>query len=289
MSGIPPIVPKTLRDEVYKIQDQLKILINNHKILDFRLTQEPENNELTVQINKVKEYIFYYNQQQLYLLEKIREFLRHLEAGQFIKKQEQIPTELPKKKLKKDFKSISHSPEQSEVEEERVGLEYMENDDFYKGHVDSYHVECPEEYKDDIVSSPVKRFRPKPDLTNSNPDQNQFLLNLDLLESNLIDEYLSILRAQDVKKRQREFLYVPEVSDKKFRNQSFLLKIACSPPQLRRRKETADTKPRPARAITFPPERMETRKKNSMKQRKETEEQLEIEKLMKEQESENIQ
>lgn len=75
----------------------------------------------------------------------------------------------------------------------------------------------PEEYKDDIVSSPVKRFRPKPDLTNSNPDQNQFLLNLDLLESNLINEYLSILRAQDVKKRQREFLYVPEVSDKKFR------------------------------------------------------------------------
>lgn len=75
----------------------------------------------------------------------------------------------------------------------------------------------PEEYKDDIVSSPVKRFRPKPDLTNSNPDQNQFLLNLDLLESNLIDEYLSILRAQDMKKRQREFLYVPEVSDKKFR------------------------------------------------------------------------
>ena len=32
MSGIPPIVPKTLRDEVYKIQDQLKILINNHKV-----------------------------------------------------------------------------------------------------------------------------------------------------------------------------------------------------------------------------------------------------------------
>ena len=29
----------------------------------------------------------------------------------------------------------------SEVEEDRVGLEYMENDDFYKGHVDSYHVE----------------------------------------------------------------------------------------------------------------------------------------------------
>ena len=75
----------------------------------------------------------------------------------------------------------------------------------------------PEEYKDDIVSSPIKRFRPTPDLTNSNPDQSQFLLNLDLLESNLIDEYLSILRAQDVKKRQREFLYVPEVSDKKFR------------------------------------------------------------------------
>ena len=32
MSGIPPIVPKTLRDEVYKIQDQLKILINNYKV-----------------------------------------------------------------------------------------------------------------------------------------------------------------------------------------------------------------------------------------------------------------
>ena len=37
MSGIPPVVPKTLRAKVESIQEQLKILLHNYKVFHFNL------------------------------------------------------------------------------------------------------------------------------------------------------------------------------------------------------------------------------------------------------------
>jgi len=129
--------------------------------------------------------------------------------------------------------------------------------------------------------SPIKKLkRDEVELTTT--DEANYMAHLDLLPINIAKEYVDLLAAQQEKKKYREFLDVPEVSDKKYRNQSFLMKLTVSPPKLRARKEKPDRRmPRPVRAITFPPERMGTRKQNSMKVRRRLEEDEEFEKLRK--------
>jgi len=294
--GIPPVVPKTLRHEVYRIQDQLKILVQNYKILRYRLSQDPDNPTILQQLDQVKDYIAEFNQEQFILLEKIRQFLRDLETGAFFKKETSpTPKDTIKKKRgrKKDpSKSKSHTPSLSDEEEEREYYSYLTDPNLCKGHEEEYKIAPPsselcERSVRGLEVPPSPKIHPslvKQNLFNSSNDARKYMLHLELMPSTELDEYISLLAVQRDKNKYREMLFIPEVSDKKYRNQSFLVKMAASPPQLRKRKREPPTEKnqRPVRALTFPPERMGTRKQNSMKQRRQDEEKLEIEKLMKE-------
>jgi len=304
MSGIPPVVPKTLRNRVNFLQDQLKILVHNYQVLSLRLQDDPEDESSKSQIFRVKEYIIKFNEEQCFLFEKIRSFLKDLESGKFFKKQTLNGTAAYKpadsddetcsdqinlngdSECRRRFNRGSVGSNSSVEECEDLYVGYFCKEDFYKGHVESYRVDCPAplEKVDDFLVSPTKKFRMREEINIiENLDKNKHMLNIDLMPSEVYADFMQTLKNQRKKLKNREFLSVPEVSDKKYRNQSFLMKMAVSPPQLRKRKpEGGIHKPsRPVRAITFPPERMGTRKQNSMKRRHETEEQKEIEKLRK--------
>jgi len=277
-------VPRSLRVEVGRIQEQLKVLVNNFKILHHRSLQDPLNGTLKDQLIQVKEYIFYYNQQQVAILEKIREFLRGLETGKFVNKSQEQDEEQSLKRKWSDTPSRSGTLS-DEDEEDDIYLEYLSDESLYKGHVDSYQPETESKLTlQSSYCSPHKKVKKK-ETDISSSDQENYMLHLDLVKDNVLKEYSDLFSAQQTKKKYREFLDVPEVSDKKYRNQSFLMKLAVSPPKLRARarKESRESArlPRPARAITFPPERMGTRKQNSMKARRQLEEDAEFQKLSK--------
>lgn len=288
MSGIPPIVPRSLRLEVGRIQDQLKVLVNNLKILHYRSSEDPLNGTLKDQLVQVKEYIFYYNQQQLAILDKIRQFLRDLETGQFVKKsqeQDELRDEQRRPKRKWSVTPSRSGTLSDEEQEDDIYLEYLSDESLYKGHVDSYEPEKESKLTlQSSLCSPVKKLK-KQETDISCCEKANYMVHLDLLPENILKEYIGLFSDQQTKKKYREFLDVPEVSDKKYRNQSFLMKLAVSPPKLRERKDVSVRErarlPRPARAITFPPERMGTRKQNSIKARRRLEEDAEFEKLRK--------
>lgn len=300
MSGIPPVVPKTLRAKVESIQEQLKILLHNYKVLSIRHQENPEDDTVNEQLCQVKEYIVLFNQEQCNLFEKIRQFLKDLETGVFFERKRKVASSydatLEEKDVEKNENTTTanqnaahtlqdRSINATEDESEELYVGYFCKEDFYRGHVEHYQVECPDKLeKVEIAgSSPTKKYRLREEIDSTNQDKTKHMLNIELMPGGVLEEYMTTLSEVRAKLKYREFLSVPEVSDKKYRNQSFLQKMAVSPPQLRKRRpENTINKPsRPVRAITFPPERMGTRKQNSIKRRHETEEQKEIEKLRK--------
>ena len=73
---------------------------------------------------------------------------------------------------------------------------------------------------------------------------------------------LVVDRRRTLRKTSRVLTYVPEISDRKFRYQTFLQNSLSSPPHLRRRtrEQQASTPPAPRHAT---PDRMETRNKTA--------------------------
>jgi len=306
MSGIPAIVPQTLRTEATRVQNQLKVLISNYGILSGRLEKDPENKILINQLGEVQDYIVFYNQEQCFLLDKIRQFLKDLESGKFFNKQISLNSTgvsstsssspggkpSPASLSDDEFGDKSSSCEEEEEgadqdgtqspEGEDIYLQYLTDDNLYKGHEDAYEVNCesPLEYETKFCS-PTKKFREREEIFNDCKDQTKYMKNLEMLTNSVLNDCETSLQNQRLKNQFRQFLYIPEVSDKKYRNQSFLVKLALSPPQLRKRKEPGNKHKRPIRAVTFPPVRMGTRKQSSMKQQRKDEEKLEIEKLLK--------
>jgi len=97
-------------------------------------------------------------------------------------------------------------------------------------------------------------------------DKKNFMLSIDLLtESTFLQRKTRIEKLRLRKKCVRPS-YVPEISDKKYRYQTFLQTNITSPPHLRRRKpnQLPSLPPRQGlRTISLPPpEKMETRKKS---------------------------
>ena len=93
----------------------------------------------------------------------------------------------------------------------------------------------------------------------------------DLLTEPIFEQRTSRLEKLRKRKKSRSITYIPEISDKKYRYQTFLQSSITSPPHLRRRKpnQLPSLPPRQGlRTISLPPpEKMETRKKtvNMMK------------------------
>ena len=87
----------------------------------------------------------------------------------------------------------------------------------------------------------------------------------DLLTEPIFEQRTSRLEKLRKRKKSRSITYIPEISDKKYRYQTFLQSSITSPPHLRRRKpnQLPSLPPRQGlRTISLPPpEKMETRKK----------------------------
>ena len=86
---------------------------------------------------------------------------------------------------------------------------------------------------------------------------------LDLLTDSEYEECVLVVdRRRTLRKTSRVLTYVPEISDRKFRYQTFLQNSLSSPPHLRRRtrEQQAATPPAPRHAT---PDRMETRNKTA--------------------------
>jgi len=296
MSSIPPVVPQTLRNEAIRVQNQLKILIHNYKILSSRLDKDPEDKRLIAQVAQVQDYIVAYNQEQCFLLEKIRQFLKDLEAGKFFRQETLASSTSSSPNSKHSPNSLSDDDRETiddegsddhecSDDEQKIDpyTQYFTDENLYTGHVEQYDVQCEScldcETK---FSSPTKKLKQRDEIFNQNTDQNKYMKNLELLSKEVSPEFESVLQSQRENNKYSQFVYIPEVSDRKYRNQSFLVKLAVSPPQLRKRKqEMAEKSNRPTRAVTFPPVRMGTRKQSSMKQQRMEEEKQEIEKLFK--------
>jgi len=296
MCSIPPVVPQTLRNEAIRVQNQLKILIHNYKILSSRLDKDPEDKRLIAQVAQVQDYIVAYNQEQCFLLKKIRQFLKDLEAGKFFRQQSLESSSSPHSSPNSKNSPNSLSDDDRETldgedhhsssdDEEKIDpyTQYFTDENLYTGHVEEYDVQCESCLDCDTrFSSPTKKLKQREEISNQNTDQSKYMKNLEMLSAEARPEFESVLQSQRENSKYRQFVYIPEVSDKKYRNQSFLVKLAVSPPQLRKRKQELAEKPnRPTRAVTFPPVRMGTRKQSSMKQQRMEEEKQEIEKLFK--------
>ena len=97
------------------------------------------------------------------------------------------------------------------------------------------------------------------------------IFHLDLLTEPIFEQRTSRLEKLRKRKKSRSITQIPEISDKKYRYQTFLQSSITSPPHLRRRKpnQLPSLPPRQGlRTISLPPpEKMETRKKtvNMMK------------------------
>jgi len=202
MSGIPPIVPRSLRLEVGRIQDQLKVLVNNLKILHYRSSEDPLNGTLKDQLVQVKEYIFYYNQQQLAILDKIRQFLRDLETGQFVKKsqEDELRDEQRRPKRKWSVTPSRSGTLSDEEQEDDIYLEYLSDESLYKGHVDSYEPETESKLTlQSSLCSPVKKLK-KQETDISCCDKANYMVHLDLLPENILKEYIGLFSDQQTKK-----------------------------------------------------------------------------------------
>jgi len=290
MAGIPPEVPADLRDQLGKLQRQLKILLNNHQILLSRANQDPQDLTVVKQIEDVKRYLISFSNQQNVVLRKVRNFLSNLEEekrrhthhleilgppppGPIVHKQK--PRKKEKLRKSKDCwpstrNSRSASPESGSEETEQVYLAYfIPGDTSYRGHLEDYAVECPSPPETEVdlyeeeVEEEITRVQ---DVSLELLDKEQFMLNIDLLTA---EQHQKLHRQQEDRKRRkgqkRVASYIPEVADKKFRYQTFLQSSITSPPHLRRRMppQVAPSLPKPVKALSFPLEtRMGTRSKS---------------------------
>jgi len=288
LPGLPEEVPQEYRDQLIKFQNQIKILLKNHQILVCRSQKNPQDQQIQKQIEEVKNFLFSFSEQQRIVLDKVRLFLR--EAEEHRKRQEisdsldqnqtsslkqdqkspncSTPVKSSKSKTKKKTKvkskhSNSHTPDSSDDECNEVYLAYFDAQG-YKGHVEEYDVSLLEEERkedaklENISAVPVLcRVQETFDLVN----KENYMLNIDLLTDVNYQMLLSHLEGKKkMRSLKRVITYIPEVSDKKYRYQTFLQNSITSPPHLRRRKPNQlPSNPKPAKSLS---EKMETRNKS---------------------------
>lgn len=291
LPGLPAIVPRRLKEELGRLQEQIKVLLRNHSILHHRLQQDPQNEVTSRLMGQVEEYLVFFSTEQGVLLEKVRQFLRDIEEGKYEHKQS-VKTEdlereeeddggkIPKPTRESSFSSKVPSSASSEgddtgdeeEEERRPYLQYFTADNCQRGHVEEYRIPCPspepeeaQDTEEDQETFSLERLHEFPTLP---LEQEAFLHSLDLLR---IAEYRAFVNFLEDKRRRnlkRISSYVPEVSDKKLRYQSYLQNSLFSPPHLRKRRSTPSADPKQGgggagagRSAYYPPppERMGTR------------------------------
>jgi len=291
LPGLPSEVPQEYRDQLVKFQKQIKILINNHQILESRSLKNPQDQKVLKQIDEVKNYLISFSDQQREVLDKVRTYLRILEEERKVDIHELGPPAIPlkkehktsrcstpvknhKNKAKKKGKgkssknSSSASPDSSDEECDEIFLTYFNPTEGYRGHVEEYDIECPptDETDDLIEEKESEEFTfPRAGNQPNIDEKGSFMLNIDLLtESQYKMSVTSLDNNKRRKARKRVTTYIPEVADKKYRYQTFLQNSITSPPHLRRRKANQlPSIPRPVKSLSFPTvDKMETRNKS---------------------------
>jgi len=216
-----------------------------------------------------------FSEQQEEVLEKVRFFLKKNEKVKEKSPDSKASTPKSKSKGKGKGKKISSeaTSDDSGDERESIYLSYLVREDCYRGHVEEYDVECPgeenvETIEEETIEELVQRNYTE---TLEEIDKDNFMFSIDLLTEPIFEQRTSRLEKLRKRKKSRSITYIPEISDKKYRYQTFLQSSITSPPHLRRRKpnQLPSLPPRQGlRTISLPPpEKMETRKKtvNMMK------------------------
>jgi len=252
--GLPEEVPEELRMELGRLQRQIKVLLNNYQVLTGWAQQRPEDSGVAQQIAEVKRYLITFSNQQNSVLESVRNFLSNLEEEERCHKQLHSlpppsgPVAAKAKARKKDKRksrewqgaassknSRSASPDSGGEEAEQIFLAYFSpGPGCFPGHTEAYDVMCPPPSIElDEVEVEVEEDSMELETSSA---REAFFARLNLLtteEGTRIEEVYSKRRQRRGKMKLPS--YIPEVADKKYRQQTFLQSCLTSPPHLRRR------------------------------------------------------
>jgi len=253
--GLPDEVPQELRLELERLQRQIKILLNNYQVLTGRAEQRPEDSEVSHQIAEVKRYLITFSNQQNSVLESVRNFLSNLEEEKrFCNQQHSFPPPAgpiaaKAKARKKDKRksrewqgvasssrnSRSASPDSAGEEAEQVFLAYFSpGPGCFPGHLEEYDVMCP-------PPSPEQHEADAEEMEESlemetSSDREAFFARLNLLTNEGGKRIAEVYKRRRLRRGKMKLpSYIPEVADKKYRQQTFLQSCLTSPPHLRRR------------------------------------------------------
>jgi len=255
--GLPDEVPEELRLELKRLQRQIKVLLNNYQVLTGRAEQRPEDSDLGHQIAEVKRYLIAFSNQQNTVLESVRNFLSNLEEEKRFWHQQHSfpppsgPVTTKAKARKKDNKrksrdwqgaasssrnSRSASPDSAGEEAEQVFLAYFSpGPGCFPGHLEEYEVMCPPpspEQEDVEVDDEIEETVEMEMCS----DREAFLARLNLLTNEAGKNIEEVYKRRRLRRGKMKLpSYIPEIADKKYRQQTFLQSCLTSPPHLRRR------------------------------------------------------
>jgi len=266
--GLPDEVPKGLRMELERLQRQIKVLLNNYQVLTGRAEQSPEDSEVGHQIAEVKRYLITFSNQQNSVLESVRNFLSNLEEEKkFWNQQHSFPppagpvasskTKSRKKDKRKSREwqgaassrnSRSASPDSAGEEAEQVFLAYFSpGPGCFPGHLEEYDVMCPPPSLDEHETE-AEEMEESVEMETSS-DREAFFSRLNLLTNEQGKRIEEVYKRRRLRRGKMKLpSYIPEVADKKYRQQNFLQSCLTSPPHLRRRTPA----PRAALALIKP-------------------------------------
>jgi len=266
--GLPDEVPKGLRMELERLQRQIKVLLNNYQVLTGRAEQSPEDSEVGHQIAEVKRYLITFSNQQNSVLESVRNFLSNLEEEKRFWNQQHSfpppagPVTAKAKARKKDKRksrewqgaassrnSRSASPDSAGEEAEQVFLAYFSpGPGCFPGHLEEYEVMCPPTSLDPQDAEAGEELEESVEMETSS-DREAFLARLNLLTNEGGKHIEEVYKRRRLRRgRMKLPSFIPEIADKKYRQQTFLQSCLTSPPHLRRRTPA----PRPPIALAKP-------------------------------------
>jgi len=270
--GLPEEVPKELRMELERLQRQIKVLLNNYQVLTGRAEQRPEDSEVGHQIAEVKRYLITFSNEQNSVLESVRNFLSNLEEEKRFWNQQHSfpppagPVAAKSKARKKDKRksrewqgaassrnSRSASPDSAGEEAEQVFLAYFwPGPGCFPGHLEEYDVMCPPPSLDENEAEAEEMEESVEMETIS--DREAFLARLNLLTNEGSKRIEEVYKRRRLRRGKMKLLsFIPEVADKKYRQQNFLQSCLTSPPHLRRRTPAPRAAIAPIKPAVLPP------------------------------------
>lgn len=115
LPGLPAEVPGELREELGRLQGQLRVLLSNHQVLTGRLERRPEDPVILKQLGEVKRYLIVFSNQQNVALGRVRTLLSNLAEERRSRPRPLGPPPTPTKPPKARKKAIAHRKSRDSV------------------------------------------------------------------------------------------------------------------------------------------------------------------------------